>query len=79
MSDKITVSFDVSSMKDLDLFADEIKKRFEYSCKQTARYNACSTDSETALYRKYRTQANAYSELWLACIRGLLEGGKKDA
>jgi hypothetical protein len=79
MSDKISVSFDFNSIKDLDLFGCEIKKRFEYSCKQTARYNACSTDSETALYRKYRTQANAYSELYLACIRGLLDGGKKDA
>jgi len=79
MSAKITVSFELDSINDLDLFTGEIKKRFESACKQTARYKACSNDFETALFRKHETQSKAYSELWLACIRGLLEGGKKDA
>lgn len=74
MSDKITISFEIDE-KYLDLFTGDIREKFEYSCKQATRYKACSTDSETKLYRKYKAQANGYSDLWLACIKGLLEIG----
>lgn len=79
MSDKITVTFEVDSKGDLDLFTAEVRKRFEYSCKKASSYNACSTESETNLFRKYKKQANTYSGLYLACIKGLLDEGRKNA
>ena len=72
MSDKITISFEIDK-KDLDAFSQSVTQKFESICNQGKIYKSKNDSPDVHKVESYRSQAEGFGQLYLACIRGLLE------
>ncbi len=78
MSDKITISFDINK-SDLDAFTQAVDQKFKSVSNQSKIYQNKNISPDSHDLERHKSKVDGFSQLYLACIRGLLDGGKKDA
>lgn len=72
MSDKITISFEIDK-KDLDAFSQAVTQKFESISNQAKIYKSKNDSPDIHKLESYYSQSVGFGQLYLACIKGLLE------
>lgn len=77
MSDKITISFEIDK-SELDDFTEAVHQKFESVAKQGKIYMSKNSDPNAYSLSPHKSKISGFSQLYVACIKGLLEVGKKN-
>lgn len=77
MSEKITVSFEIDK-SELSDFTEAVRQKFESVANQGKIYTSKNSDPNAYSLSPHKAKISGFSQLYVACIRGLLEVGKKN-
>ena len=78
MSEKITITFEIEKA-DLSAFTEAVTQKFESVCNQAKIYRQKNPSPEPYYLDRHTAKAQGFSNLYLACIKGLLNKGDKNA